>query len=243
MESGPGQPALRLGLRLVKGLSAKIAGQIVAARRDRGIRDIDQLARRAQLRKADVEILAAAGALQSLAKHRHQAFWRALAIEDHPPSLPLKASQTGDEIVLDAPDEIEDLKADYNSTGLTLGRHPMAILRERFAVFENCRKFREIRALGHGSCIRTAGIVTGRQRPGTASGVVFLTLEDETGNNNIVIWKEVQQRCREALLKSRLLMVKGTVESRNAVVHIIAGELIDCSALLEHTTLESRDFH
>jgi error-prone DNA polymerase len=91
--------------------------------------------------------------------------------------------------------------------------------------------------------VRVAGIVTGRQRPGTTTGVVFITLEDETGNMNVVVWKDVQERCRDALLKAKLLMVKGLVETDHNVTHVIAGELIDCSHYLDDMRLESRDFH
>jgi error-prone DNA polymerase len=91
--------------------------------------------------------------------------------------------------------------------------------------------------------VRIAGIVTGRQRPGTASGVIFITLEDQTGNTNVVVWENLQQRYREALLKAKLLLVKGVVETDQAVVHVIAGKLIDCSRYLAEMELSSRDFH
>jgi error-prone DNA polymerase len=135
------------------------------------------------------------------------------------------------------------LRADYSTTGVTLGRHPMQILRERFPRFERCKRHADLAALGHRRFVRIAGIVTGRQRPGTASGVIFLTLEDETGNSNIVIWKSVQQRCRQALLKAQLLMVKGVIETEGSVVHVIAQQLTDCSELLYETAIRSRDFH
>jgi error-prone DNA polymerase len=119
----------------------------------------------------------------------------------------------------------------------------MQILRERFPRFERYKRHADLAALGHRRFVRIAGIVTGRQRPGTASGVIFLTLEDETGNSNIVVWKSVQQRCRQALLKAQLLMVKGVIETEGSVVHVIAQQLTDCSELLYETAIRSRDFH
>ena len=243
LEAGNNGLTLRLGLRLVKGLSDNTAQRILSARNETTITDIAVLTRHAALQQNELAALASAGALNTLATHRRQAHWQALAIEENKPLLPTQVTALNDSIHLSPPDEIDDLQADYNHTGLTLGRHPMCILRERFALLKNCKRHRDLQTLAHGRFVRIAGIVTGRQRPGSASGVVFLTLEDETGNSNIVVWKDVQQRCREALLKARLLMVKGIVETGSAVIHVIAGELIDCSAMLEQTALKSRDFH
>jgi error-prone DNA polymerase len=134
------------------------------------------------------------------------------------------------------------MTADYNSTGVTLGRHPMELLRERFELFRSCKKQDELPALGNKRFVRVAGIVTGRQRPGTAVGVIFVTLEDETGNTNVVVWKDVQHRCRDALLKAKVLLVKGYVETDSNVIHVIAGDLVDCSNYLRDMDLESRDF-
>jgi error-prone DNA polymerase len=149
---------------------------------------------------------------------------------------------TESNITLEAPTESDDVYADYNNNGLSLGRHPMSILREQFPFFQRCKRHRDLAEMGHQRFVRMAGIVTGKQRPGTASGVVFLTLEDETGNSNIVIWKSVQERCRQALLKAQLLMVKGVIETDGAVVHVIAQELTDCSELLYQTNIRSRNF-
>ena len=130
------------------------------------------------------------------------------------------------------PSEVEELNADYSSTGVSLGRHPMEILREQSKTLQRCKRTIDLPTLGNRRFVRIAGLVTGRQRPGTASGVIFLTLEDETGNSNIVVWTTVQERCREALLKGSLLMVKGVVETDGNVVHVIAQELTDCSSLM-----------
>ena len=118
----------------------------------------------------------------------------------------------------------------------------MVLLRGHPA-FRTCARQQELTVLRSGRFLRIAGLVTGRQRPGTASGVIFLTLEDETGNTNVIVWKDVQERCRPALLGARLLLVKGVLEHRYSVCHVIAGELLDYSPLLATLALKSRDFH
>jgi error-prone DNA polymerase len=147
-----------------------------------------------------------------------------------------------DAVELPAPGEAEDLVQDYRSIGLTLGRHPLALLRAR-APFAGCCSAHQLHALNSGRFVRVAGLVTGRQRPGTASGVLFLTLEDETGNINVVVWRDRQERFRKALLRGKLLLVKGVMESRDSVVHVIAGEILDHSAALGALQTRSRDFH
>ena len=136
----------------------------------------------------------------------------------------------------------EDVIADYQSTGLTLRAHPLALLRQQYP-FNRCRQQTELAGLGNRRFTRVAGLVTCRQRPGTASGVVFLTLEDETGNINVVVWPAVQDRYRQSLMTAQLLLVKGTVESREGVIHVIASTLEDCSGHLTALTVQSRDFH
>jgi error-prone DNA polymerase len=261
------EPTLRLGFRLIKGLAQTTAQQIVHTRHDpangqpRLFFNIEDIARRGSISTSNMALLGSAGALDSLTSHRRQAHWQILATEDRRPLLdaaPIDPTNKSHSNSLTATipystdsgesrftplDEIQRLRADYSTTGVTLGRHPMQILRERFPRFERCKRHADLAALGHRRFVRIAGIVTGRQRPGTASGVIFLTLEDETGNSNIVIWKSVQQRCRQALLKAQLLMVKGVIETEGSVVHVIAQQLTDCSELLYETAIRSRDFH
>ncbi|MDX9873904.1 MAG: error-prone DNA polymerase [Spongiibacteraceae bacterium] len=253
LEGSREQPVLRLGMRLIKGFSRASAERLQAARDQRPWRDIADLQRRAALDSEQLGCLIAANALQGLSGHRHQARWQALAI----PTLTaleetqLQQSATSDpidyddEVTLTAPSEAESLRADYNTTSLTLGRHPLAILRELRPEFRRYRSASEVQQLNSGRFVRIAGIVTGRQRPGTASGVVFLTIEDETGNHNVVVWRDVQERCRQALLNARLLVIKGVVErdETGSVVHVIAGELIDRTESLPDVQLKSRDFH
>jgi error-prone DNA polymerase len=119
----------------------------------------------------------------------------------------------------------------------------MTLLR-RQGRFNNCQTALSLRRYRHGQVTRIAGLVTGRQRPGSAAGVMFLTLEDETGNNNVVVWTSVLQRYRAALLQGQLLMIKGVVERENEVIHVVAGQILDVSSYLEEITpFKSRDFH
>jgi error-prone DNA polymerase len=185
--------------------------------------------------------LADADALASLAGHRHEAVWDVTGIERLPALL---AGSTFDEArpALPAPTEGQDVVADYRRLGLTLRRHPMALLRRQL------RKRRlatagDIRRAPHGRLVRTAGIVIGRQRPDTASGVVFVTLEDETGATNVIVWRDLGDRQRRELLGARLLAVYGKVEREGDVVHVLAGRLVDLTPLLGALPTRSRDFH
>ena len=236
-----GQPALRLGLCLVKGLSQAGGERLVAARRAQAFADAGDLARRAKLNAHDMQALAAAGALAALSGHRRHALWDVAGVERMPALLdaaPIEEAQP----VLAAPSEGENIVADYANLGLTLGRHPLALLRERL---QRQRMFTaaELKALPHGRLARVTGLVTGRQRPGTASGVTFVTLEDETGMVNVIVWRDLAERQRKELLRSSLLTVYGTLEREGEVVHLIAARLRDQTALLGNLATRSRDFH
>jgi error-prone DNA polymerase len=234
-------PALRLGLAMVKGLSEAGGERVVAARREEPFADIADLARRARLDARDLKCLAAAGALNRLADHRRRAYWDVAGVEAPTPLL-------ADAPVVEAPPRLrpptegEDLVADYASLGLTLGRHPLALLRSRLERMRLATA-EEIRRLPHGRPARACGIVTGRQRPDTASGVVFVTLEDETGYVNVVVWRDLGERQRRELLGARLMAVHGVIEREGEVVHLVAGRLVDESALLGRLVTHSRDFH
>jgi len=264
---GRGEPALRLGLRLVKGLSLAVAGRIVAARAGAPFAGVADLARRAELGRTELDRLARAGALASLAGHRHRARWTALGIDRPPPLFELGAGPSGaglpgaappgaevdrapagptleagePEPALRTPSEGEDLVADYAALGLSLGRHPLALLRARLARMRMLAADR-VNALAHGERVRTAGLVITRQRPATASGVIFLTLEDETGVVNAVLWPALAERQRREMLGAALLAVDGRIEREGAVVHVIAARLEDHSALLGALRTPSRDF-
>jgi error-prone DNA polymerase len=140
------------------------------------------------------------------------------------------------------PTEGEEIVADYASLGLTLGRHPLALLRPHLARNRMMTAAQLLEAR-HGQHVRAAGLVTCRQRPGTASGVIFVTLEDETGHTNVVVWRDLSQRQRRTLLGARLLGVHGVLERDGGVAHLIAGRLVDLSHLLGRLVTRSRDFH
>ncbi len=236
--------SVRLGLHQVRSFAAAAGSRIVVARTAAPFVDLADLARRAGLARADLDALAAAGALVHLAGHRRQAAWAAAAIplqRDLFSGVALRE----DAVAFAAPREGEDIAADYCSLGLTLGRHPLALLRTRLAA-KRYLSAMDLRERGNNAVVRCAGIVTCRQRPGTASGVIFLTLEDETGCANVVVFKDVASRQRRLLLGSRLLGVAGQLqregEGEHAVVHLIARRLFDHSELLGRLVTASRDF-
>jgi len=235
------KPALRLGLRLVGSLTQAGAERIVAARHVRAFASVSDLAYRAKLDPRDLTALADADALTKLAGHRHEAVWDVAGIERMPPLLGGAAFDEAPP-ALPAPTEGQDIVADYRRLGLTLRRHPLALLRRQLRE-RRLATAAEIQRAPHGRLVRTAGIVIGRQRPDTASGVVFVTLEDETGATNVIVWRDLGDRQRRELLGSRLLGIYGKVEREGAVVHVLAGRLVDLTPLLGALPTHSRDFH
>ncbi|MGN2254614.1 error-prone DNA polymerase [Frateuria sp. GZRe12] len=235
------QPAIRMGLRLIRGFSEPVAHAIVHVRSQRPFHDVADLCARANLDRRAQTLLADAGALRALAGHRHRARWTIAGVEPQLPLFP-GASPEADAVVLPLPTPGEDLRADYALTGTTLGRHPLDFLRARLRA-RRCRASNELPALPSGRPVRFAGLVTLRQQPGTASGVIFLTLEDEHGMVNVVVWNRVAQRQRRVLLASRLLAVEGHLENQHGVQHLIAHTLEDFTPLLGELDVRSRDFH
>ncbi|MES2405126.1 MAG: error-prone DNA polymerase [Pseudomonadota bacterium] len=235
-----GQPALRLGLRQVAGLSKAMARAIVAARAQAAFHDVRDLCQRAGLDEKARRVLAEAGALQKLAGHRHAARWAVAGIELARPLLP--GSPDEDEVTLPAPLLSEDVLSDYRATGLTLQAHPLSLLRQRLQQ-QRVLDSSQLRSMPHGRQVRAAGIVTQRQRPATAKGIIFVTLEDEHGMFNIVVRPDVALRRRKALLGARLLAVRGRWEHVDGVRHLIARDLHDLSHLLGELHTASRDFH
>jgi error-prone DNA polymerase len=234
------EPALRLGLRLVKSLSQAGAERLIGTRAVCPFASVPELAARAGLDRGDLEALAAAGAFAALSGNRHMAFWEVAGAER---PLPLAAADFAEgRPLLERPSEGEEICADYASLGLTLGRHPLALLRERLGAAA-LLPASELARAENGAVVRTAGIVLMRQRPATASGVTFVTLEDESGQVNVIVWERVGQAQRRALLESRLLEVHGELQRQDGVTHLIARRLIDRSALLGQLTTRSRDFH
>lgn len=234
-------PALRLGFNQVKGLAPDAASAIVQARLNGRFANVADLAARAGLKRQDLEFLAAADALQALAGNRHQAFWAAGGIE--PPTsvfgVPAIAEATP---LLKPPSLGQDVTADYASTRLTLRSHPLALLRARLRR-RGVTTAASLWQRRNGSIAQVAGLVICRQRPMTASGVTFVTLEDETGQVNLVVWPATAMAQRKPLLKARLLSVTGTIQQEDGVLHLVAGKLEDWSALIGELATKSRDFH
>ena len=228
---------VRLGLQQIKGLSPDVGERIAAAR---PFADVADLARRARLNRDDMDKLAAAGALSVLAGHRRQAAW---AVADVPiqRDLLLEASAFEVSVVLAAANEGEELVTDYATLNLTLGRHPLCLLRRHLERLRYTTAL-SLRNYEHNRPARCVGIVTGRQRPGNAS-VVFLTLEDETGLVNVIVHSKLAERQRRELLSTRLLGVLGVLQREGEVVHLIAKRLMDHTELLGHLPTRSRDFH
>jgi error-prone DNA polymerase len=244
LEAGAaGQPEVRLGLRMVSGLAEAQGQAIVEARRALGPRqfaDVDELAHLANLPQRTMEQLARAGALATLAGHRRLAHWGAIGVERLPGAL-AGASARERPMGFAAPSEGEDVVADYRGMGLTLRRHPLALIRgklRRLGVYRAA----DLAKLNSGITVRVAGIVTHRQRPETASGVVFISLEDETGMSNLIVWPRVQQTQREAVFGARLMVVQGELQSELGVIHVIAAKVRDYSHWLGRVQVGSRDF-
>jgi error-prone DNA polymerase len=241
VESSVADAAVRLGLSMVKGLSEAGAKAMVEARAGGPFSSVEDVARRARLNQRDLRALAAAGAFAGLGAHRREAFWAVAGLESRPHLL-RHAPVDETRAALAAPGEGEDIVADYRSVGLTLGRHPLSLLRARLARMKFATA-EALRRLPHGRRARAAGLVIGRQRPGTASGVVFVTLEDETGCVNVVVWSHLVESQRRELLGSRLMAVDGVIEREGDVVHLVASRLADHSPLLGRLQTTSRDFH
>ncbi|HEX6396486.1 MAG TPA: error-prone DNA polymerase [Steroidobacteraceae bacterium] len=235
-----GEPALRLGLRMVKSLGKDAAERIMAARAITPFDSVQDLALRAALDRRDLEALADAGALRELSGNRHLTFWQVAGSERELPLAPVPRAPEGTPL-LAPPTEGQNIAADYRSAGLTLGRHPLALLREELAA-ERIVTAAGLRELPHGRVVRVAGIVTARQRPQSAGGVMFVTLEDETGHVNLIVWERVWSRARRAANNSRLLEVQGQLQKEGGVTHVVASRLVDRSHLLGSVMTRSRDF-
>jgi error-prone DNA polymerase len=237
-----GRPALRLGLRLVKHLSREGAERLLRARMERAFVSIADMAERAALDRRDLEALAAADALARLSGHRHRAVWQVTGVER---ALPLLSAETAvDEGIplLRAPREGQDIVADYGSVGLSLRRHPLALLREKLKR-RGVIPTQELWDQPNGKLVKTAGLVITRQRPGSAGNVTFVTMEDETGYVNLIVWNRVAVEQRAALLESRLLEVQGKLQREGDVQHVIAARLTNLSSLLGDLVVASRNFH
>lgn len=241
LESGDaGAAVLRLGLRMVKGLSEEAGERIVSARATGDYSDVQGLLERADLDRRELGVLASAGALQCVSGDRHRARWAVAGAEKAMPLFP-SMQRFEPTPLLQKPTEGQDIVADYSSTGLTLGRHPIRLLRRHLDRYRY-RSAAELPGCSNGQPINVAGLVITKQRPGTASGVTFVTLEDETGQMNLIVWKKIAEEFRPALLNARLLGITGELQIEGKVIHVIAKQLFDHTELLGDLSIRSRDF-
>ena len=232
---------IRLGFRIIKNCSKNIVNKVLSARKQALFENLQDLANRARLSAAELECLAAADALKSLAGHRHRAYWASMGVEKSMPLFPAPAFSEG-VAMLAKPSRTQEVLSDYKINGFTLGPHPVSFLRNRLTEKHICTA-RSLHTAPNNTLTKTAGLVIGRQRPGTASGVIFVTLEDETGHTNVIVWPGLVKAKRQALLKAKFLCVSGIVQHESNVLHLIANQLSDYSHWLEALQVESRDFH
>ncbi|MCW5577071.1 MAG: error-prone DNA polymerase [Dokdonella sp.] len=242
--SGPGQPplALRLGLGQIRGVGVELAERIVSTRRQQAFRDVTDLIIRARLDARERAALADADALRSLSGHRHRARWDSAGVET---PLPLLAAAAIHEtaVTLPAPALHEEVLGDYATQGLSLKAHPLSLLRPELQRRRVVPANRIAGSTRHAQALRCAGLVTMRQRPATAKGVTFVTLEDETGFVNVIVWRAVAQRQPRVLTEAVIMAVDGLLQvSEDGVHHLIARRLHDYGALLPRLAFASRDF-
>jgi error-prone DNA polymerase len=244
LDGKPASPlALRLGLRLVRGMSQNLAQRIVAARTAHPFRDVADLVARARVDARERARLADADALRSLSGHRHRARWDSAGAELPTPLL-ADARTREARVELPAPSTQEDVLADYATQGLSLKGHPLALLRGELQKRRVVPAFLVAESKRHDQPLRCAGLVTVRQHPGTAKGVTFVTLEDETGFVNVVVWRALAEKQHRILLEAAIMAVDGALQvSEDGVRHVIAKRLHDYTALLPEIAFASRDFH
>ncbi len=237
--------AVRLGLCMVRGLSSEGAQRIAAERARASFASTEDLALRCTLNVADLNALASADALQSLSGHRRQQVWDASALKPAPALLQgVPVAEAA--LLLESAPEGQEVVFDYAALGLTLRSHPVRLLRPELSRMKLLTAA-QMRDYPSARLVRACGIVTMRQQPQTAKGVVFVTLEDETGSVNVIVWKDVKERFRQELYHARLLAVYGVWQrdehSGGEVRHVVAKRLVDLTPLLGDLRTRSRDFH
>lgn len=239
------QKALRLGLRLVRGLSEKAGRRLLAMRDVQPFCHVADLVRRAALAQSDADALAAADALCALASDRYRAFWEVSGVEKVPALFESMADDFGQHspavLMLPRPEEAQNIFADYNHIGLSLRRHPLSLWRVHLARYQ-VSTAQELATCADGDKVKTAGLVTCRQRPQTASGVTFLTLEDETGYVNVVVWSSLLERYSREVSEATVLGITGRLQHADGVTHLVATVLVDLSHWFAGMALKSRDF-
>jgi error-prone DNA polymerase len=233
--------AIRVGMRLVRGLREKDAQSIVQARAAESFKSIADVAHRAKLSRRATQVLAMSGAFRSLSKHRNMALWDVLGT-DHRQSLIASAPPREGQPILPKPSEWEEMLRDYRQMRLTTGRHPLSLLRSRLDEL-NVVPRKDLEHMKHGSLVSVCGLVTHLQHPQTAQGVVFASLEDETGINNIIVWPGVFDSFRHQILQTNLMLVSGQLQNQDNVVHVVARQIEDMTAWVRAIPRNSRDFH
>ncbi|HBN15496.1 MAG: error-prone DNA polymerase [Gammaproteobacteria bacterium] len=243
----PGQLAVRLGLHLVKGLSANAIQRLLQAREQQVFTSVTDALRRAALSASDRDALAAADALSSLVSDRHRAFWDSRVelslpplFAEHSQALP-ESADAGQLLMLPRSSEAQNIYADYQFLGLSLRRHPMSLWREHLQHF-HVTTATDLATLTDHQPVKIAGLVTCRQRPQTASGVTFMTLEDETGFINTVVWPSLLKSHYRLVHEASLIGVSGYLQQSEGVTHVIAVQLVDLSHWLQGMPVRSRDF-
>ena len=233
--------AIRLGMRLVRGLRRPEAERIVVERSLHTFSGIEDLSARANLSKRAAKALAMCGAFRSLAEHRNAAFWNALAVERLPGML-TQVQTPEDAVSLPAPTEWEEVQRDYHQLRLSTGRHPLALLRPGLRRLGLIRR-KDLNSIASGRIVRVGGLVTHLQHPQTAKGVIFASLEDETGINNIIFWPGIFAEYRHCILQARLMLVEGELQSQEGVINVVARSVADLSHWVRALPRNSRDFH
>jgi error-prone DNA polymerase len=248
--------AIRIGFRQIKGFNQEAAERITVARKASPFLSLEDIYQRCQLSRQERRVLIDADALKSISGHRHQSHWQDQGVQEVRPLFQYESTHRtklneskqeneiiNDDVRLTPPSDMDTMLCDYRRLGLTLGKHPMALLRNS-PEFHRCLTARQLRTARHGQLAQVAGLVTNRQRPGSASGALFVTLEDESGCINVIIWESLQKKFRREILTGTILLIKGTLEkSDEGVVHLIAGYISDQSNMVDALKISSRDFH
>lgn len=231
-------PALRLGLRLVKGVSQESSLRLMQSRKQSSISGIQDLKSRQIFNQKEFMKLVNANAFQEFDTNRRHAYWQSLQMDDG-----LGTQNTESASFIKALTPVENMLLDYrNARGVSLDYHPMQLLRNSHP-FKQCVTANHLLTRRNNSLIEVAGVVTGRQRPGTASGVIFMTLEDETGNINVILWKSIQERFRQEILTGQILYIKGSLEHQHGVANVVAGYIERQDQALPDLKARSRNFH
>ncbi|HEX4917181.1 MAG TPA: OB-fold nucleic acid binding domain-containing protein, partial [Limnobacter sp.] len=229
-----------LGLQHVQGLSRQGAIRLVESRVNRDFESLEDLAKRAQLHRKDLQALADANALRSISGHRRQAAWHSAGVVLDKDLLQHTRHEES-AIALHAPTALEDMLTDFRSVGASIEHHPVRFIRSQLAQFK-IQPVQVLKNFPHGRLARACGLVTHRQRPATAHGTVFLNLEDETGHVNVIVWNSLAEQQRHVLRTAQIMGVFGIWQREGEVCNLVARRLVDYTHLLAELKAGSRDF-